>query len=458
MNLDENISYEELRDFMFDIFGNSIEPQTIKLHRYVRYFDIYKEYLKDLRRTLYELKMKVKDYKVERFRKNYWEITYLVEYFDDDYKKKKFYSEIESRIDFDQVLFKGTGKVTPEYNPTVHEVDVYKYYFFHEEYLQQVIDILESLGLSNTSCNSIEIKENQYGINKLYYIQLHEKIPVDILYPKTESIIGKFESITRRANISICGFTDRDGEVSFFSHIIKQDSRISNVGFRKDLGQVFLSTYEANVARILKYKNIEWEYEKKGFSLKSNTVKIVNDIEIDTIGYFPDFFLNENKIIEVKGFWDRHSIDKVALFNQQILDYELYIIDSDMLFSLEKLYKDKIPEWEDLQVKISIETLPIVGITRPERVDFVKKLKVGDEVILCRDPKNEYDKNAIKVLDMENNLLGFISKDWASIYAQKMDIGMKFLSVVKTKESKVIYISVQRVNLEETTVYNFLLL
>ncbi|MEF3355817.1 HIRAN domain-containing protein [Paenibacillus sp. GYB006] len=458
MVLRGDISYEELKDIMLDAFGNSIKPKTIKLQRYVRYFDIDKAYIRDLRKIFYELKMKVNEYRVERLRNDYLEITYLVEYFDDDEKKKILYSEIESRIDFHKVLFNGTSKVTLEYNPKVNEVDVFKYYIFHEDDLQQVIEILEYLGQSNTSYNSIEIKENQYGISKLYSIQLHDKFPVDIVYPKPESVIGKFESIMRRANISNCGFTDRDGDISFFSHIIKNDSRVSNVGFRKDLGQVFLSTYEANVARILNFKNIEWDYEKKGFSLKSNTVKIVNDIEIDTISYFPDFFLNHNIIIEVKGFWDRHSIDKVSLFNQQILDYELYIIDSDMLLSLEKMYKNIIPNWEAMRIKSGVEILPIVGITRPERVVFVKNLKVGDEVILCRDSNNEYDKNAIKVLDKDNNLVGFISKEWALIFAPKMDVGMEFLSRIKTKESKVIYISVQRIDLKETTVYNFLLL
>ncbi|MBZ5753728.1 HIRAN domain-containing protein [Metabacillus rhizolycopersici] len=213
--------------------------------------------------------------------------------------------------------------------------------------------------------------------------------------------------------------------------------------FRKDLNIVFRSSWEANFARILNCLNIKWEYEKESFQLKDGY-------------YFPDFFLPNNVIVEIKGFWDSESRTKVNSFIEMHKDYKLYTIDADMLISLERLFKQHIEEWEDEKITVTKEVLPVVGITLSQRKTFVSVLQTGDKLYLKRDPENPYDRNAIQVLNKDGKQIGFIAKEWASIYASKLDIGMTFAVTIRSKEEKVIRVNVERENIHENKIYDFL--
>ena len=68
--------------------------------------------------------------------------------------------------------------------------------------------------------------------------------------------------------------------------------------YRPDLGIKVRSSWEANVFRVLKFKQIPFEYERELYSFSD-------------FAYLPDFFLPENVIIEVKGFWDSESRKKI---------------------------------------------------------------------------------------------------------------------------------------------------
>lgn len=65
------------------------------------------------------------------------------------------------------------------------------------------------------------------------------------------------------------------------------------------------------------------------------------------------------------------------------------------------------------------------------------ELSVGSELSLARDPYNEYDSNAVKVLDGDY-FLGFVSKETAVDIAPLLDSGwtgtakiLSFLSEIK---------------------------
>ena len=111
-------------------------------------------------------------------------------------------------------------------------------------------------------------------------------------------------------------------------------------GIRKDLGQYFRSAWEANIARILDYEDIEWEYECKRFFFKE---------EVDgVLSYQPDFYLPQfNKWIEVKGWMDEKSKIRLKLFAEQYPEENNNLILVD-----EKFYKDLyrefyvLPNWE----------------------------------------------------------------------------------------------------------------
>lgn len=68
-------------------------------------------------------------------------------------------------------------------------------------------------------------------------------------------------------------------------------------GTRQDLNQYFRSAWEANIARLLNYLNIEWIYEYKRFDFNNETEFVLS--------YQPDFYLPKyDKWIEVKGWMD----------------------------------------------------------------------------------------------------------------------------------------------------------
>lgn len=226
------------------------------------------------------------------------------------------------------------------------------------------------------------------------------------------------------------------------------DNRNSQHGYRKDLDCAFRSSWEANIARILNYKNNKWEYEIKQFPL--------GDVKAGG-AYLPDFFINGDAIIEVKGFWDALSRNRALCFTKLYPNYKYFIIDGDMYFSLKDKYSSLIPEWEENDTgKLKEETLQIVGLNFGVRKQTFKTLKTGDQVIFKRDPQNTYDINAILALTDGNKEIGFISGDWAVIYAPKLDLGMTFDAEIASIEPKVINIKVKRNNPETEILYDFL--
>lgn len=69
---------------------------------------------------------------------------------------------------------------------------------------------------------------------------------------------------------------------------------------------------------------------------------------------------------------------------------------------------------------------------------YVKNIKVGDKVVVVREPNNEYNSRAIRINDSEGNQIGYFAKDCNSIYAPKMDMGFKYEIQVMAKEAKAI--------------------
>lgn len=109
----------------------------------------------------------------------------------------------------------------------------------------------------------------------------------------------------------------------------------ANGGKREDLGnKYFRSNWEANYARILNEQKIEWFYESQTFDLSNGTT------------YTPDFKIGENKFVELKGWYDNDSKQKIQLFLEEYPQYELDLIGEKEYYSLRNLFKHKIPNWE----------------------------------------------------------------------------------------------------------------
>ena len=113
-------------------------------------------------------------------------------------------------------------------------------------------------------------------------------------------------------------------------------------GKRKDLDDAFFrSAWEANIARILNYLNIEWEYEPKRFFFNGE------NLSVDS--YQPDFYLPKlNKWIEVKGWMDEKSKARLKYFQEQYPEQNenLILINQDFYILLRYKYF-YLPNWED---------------------------------------------------------------------------------------------------------------
>lgn len=87
------------------------------------------------------------------------------------------------------------------------------------------------------------------------------------------------------------------------------------VGFRDDINHFVRSTWEANFARFLQFMKIDYEYEKHRFKLSNDSA------------YSPDFFIKDSGLfIEIKGYMDDKSKEKIKLFRKEYPQYKLKIL------------------------------------------------------------------------------------------------------------------------------------
>lgn len=109
----------------------------------------------------------------------------------------------------------------------------------------------------------------------------------------------------------------------------------ANGGKREDINnQYFRSNWEANYARILNEQSISWQYEPETFELSNGTT------------YTPDFKIGDKKFVEIKGWYDNDSKEKISLFLKEYPQYELDLVGESEYYSLRSLFKHKIPTWE----------------------------------------------------------------------------------------------------------------
>lgn len=131
---------------------------------------------------------------------------------------------------------------------------------------------------------------------------------------------------------------ERNRKISkaLIGHKTNEGSGVAKGGIREDIGHYVRSSWEANFCRLLKSKNIKYEYEPKTFWLNDNNREIT---------YTPDIFYN-NKFIEIKGMWRVNDKRKVELFIQQYPNIKIIIIDSNKYSKLQKRYSKVIKNWE----------------------------------------------------------------------------------------------------------------
>jgi len=73
----------------------------------------------------------------------------------------------------------------------------------------------------------------------------------------------------------------------------------------------------------------------------------------------------------------------------------------------------------------------VAGVTYGDRQLVAKSLRVGERLLLLREPTNIYDKNAIKVLTLDNRQVGYIASSTAVSLAYQMDKGKSCYCLVE---------------------------
>lgn len=283
----------------------------------------------------------------------------------------------------------------------------------------------------------IQINENTY-----YMLQPHpDKDHPDLYVPEIQWWIKK-------SNIPYVAISDQYGKFRISSAYPGfADEEQPGFFYRPDIQFAPRSSWEANIARVFNYLSVPFEYEKSIFPREESY-------------YIPDFFLSDNRIVEVKGFWNPDSRKKAQEFLKNHTEYRYYIIDGDMYPTIKKRYKNDILEWEEhpSENHFPPQILQVVGINFGKRAATVRTLEPGQPITLVRDANNQYDSNAILAYTEDGREIGFISSDWACIYAPKLDMGMTFTAEIKTAlpERKKVEISLRRKNVDTEILYDFL--
>ncbi|MEW5829814.1 MAG: DNA polymerase III subunit alpha [Chloroflexota bacterium] len=131
----------------------------------------------------------------------------------------------------------------------------------------------------------------------------------------------------------------------------------TKAGYRADLGHYVRSAWEADIARVFRYLGWKYQYEPHTFELQKNG---------QTLTYTPDFYIPEqDTFYEIKGWMDKVSAEKIALFREQYPEKQLVVIDKTLFAEFQVKYSDLV-QWECPQFPqdsewISIRAIEFVG-------------------------------------------------------------------------------------------------
>ncbi|MBI3627468.1 MAG: DNA polymerase III subunit alpha [Candidatus Sungbacteria bacterium] len=109
-------------------------------------------------------------------------------------------------------------------------------------------------------------------------------------------------------------------------------------GYRADLGHYVRSNWEADFARILNLRKVEYAYEPQRFELKRRDGSICS--------YTPDFYTpHDGTFYEIKGWFHDADKEKIELFKKQHPDRRFVLISATRFAELALQYKNLIA-WE----------------------------------------------------------------------------------------------------------------
>jgi len=175
--------------------------------------------------------------------------------------------------------------------------------------------------------------------------------------------------------------------------------------------------------KIVNYgKNLGQTIKKNSNSIAENSGNIV-DKALDT-GVNTYKNISEDIVIKINEATKKYQEKNNNKIGEDVYQYKVNL-------DYEKESKD-IKQKDDGYIPKEI-CAKIVGVTVENRQSTVEKLKVGEIVVLIREPNNQYDKDAIAVYNESSEMLGYIPKDIESDLAKAMDEGTGYEASVRSK-------------------------
>ncbi|MDO8663831.1 MAG: DNA polymerase III subunit alpha, partial [Candidatus Wildermuthbacteria bacterium] len=154
-------------------------------------------------------------------------------------------------------------------------------------------------------------------------------------------------------------------------------------GFREDLKHYVRSTWEADFARILKLKNVDYQYEPSTFKLTRLNGEILH--------YTPDFYVKSaNTFYEIKGFLRDLDSEKMELFKEQYPQYNFVVINTTKFAEFALEYKTLI-NWECPRIPVEQS----FGFIKVKEIKYGGKEKTYD--IKMQSPGNNFVANGFLV-------------------------------------------------------------
>ncbi|PIZ86904.1 MAG: hypothetical protein COX92_02350 [Candidatus Nealsonbacteria bacterium CG_4_10_14_0_2_um_filter_40_15] len=154
-------------------------------------------------------------------------------------------------------------------------------------------------------------------------------------------------------------------------------------GFRTDLGHYVRSNWEADFARILKLRNLHYQYEPKTFQLTKRNGEILH--------YTPDFYVpKQNTFYEIKGWFHDLDQEKMNLFERQYPNINLVLINKTKFAEFAMQYRDLV-KWECPQIPIEQS----FNFIKVKEIKYGGKEKTYD--IVMQSPGNNFVANGFLV-------------------------------------------------------------
>ncbi|MFN0039562.1 MAG: HIRAN domain-containing protein [Burkholderiales bacterium] len=77
---------------------------------------------------------------------------------------------------------------------------------------------------------------------------------------------------------------------------------------------------------------------------------------------------------------------------------------------------------QDVQARILVQSSPLAGFQYHEARAFWEQIRLGDALVLVREPENPHDANAVRV-DWNGHILGYVPRKENAAIARQLDRG-----------------------------------